>query len=323
MSIHKPVLAEKMIEYLVINQDGVYLDATLGDGGHAELICRTLSLNGKLIGLDQDEDALARAKERLKAYQDRTVFIKGNFSEMQDLLQEKGITQLDGVLMDLGVSSYQVETPHRGFSFHHQGPLDMRMDKELEQTAAHLVNNYAKRDLARIFKEYGEEKFAGRIASFIVEKRKIHPFQTTTDLVEVIKDAVPAAGRRKGGHPARRVFQALRLAVNQELENLQEALPQGVELLREGGRIGVISYHSLEDRRVKQIFKQRSRCTCPPELPLCRCVEDLKLLTPKPLYPEDEEISSNPRSRSARLRVAQKTRKTEREGGYYEGGKKL
>jgi len=302
------VLSNEVIDYLAVKPEGVYLDATLGDGGHALMVCQRLSSQGRLIGIDQDEDALKRAQENLKDYHDRVILIKGNFRNIKDLLIELKVYSVDGIIMDLGISSYQVDTPERGFSFHQVGPLDMRMDRSLPVSAARVLNHYSRGELLRVFRDYGEEKWASRIASFIVEERDKAEIKTTDKLVEIIKAAIPAAQRRTGGHPARRIFQALRLEVNQELESLQQALPQGVEMLANDGRFCIISYHSLEDRQVKHFFKNRSRCSCDPKLPLCKCIPDLEVLTPRPLYPSKEEIKRNPRSRSARMRVARKIR---------------
>jgi len=300
-------MEKEVLEYLLVKPGGVYLDATLGDGGHARKICSELSSQGIMIGIDQDEDALVRSRENLKQFLDRVVLLKGNFKNLKRILHQKGVFKVDGIIMDLGISSYQVDQGGRGFSFHREGPLDMRMDRSHHLSAYRVVNEYSREDLVRIFRDYGEEKWASRIASFIVEQRRREEILTTHQLVDIIKAAIPASRRRTGGHPARRVFQALRLEVNQEMESLRQALPQGVSLLAEEGRFCVISYHSLEDRLVKHYFKERSRCSCPPGFPVCTCQLDLELVTVKPLYPSPEEIEQNPRSRSARMRVAQKT----------------
>ena len=301
------MLAKEVIDYLAIEPEGVYLDATLGDGGHAYLICQRLSAKGRLIGIDQDGDALSRTKENLCNYLDRVIMVKGNFRDIFELMMDIGVCHVDGILMDLGVSSYQVETAERGFSFHQEGPLDMRMDRSIPGSASEIVNRYSQKELSRIFRMYGEEKWSQRIASFIVKNRNKKAITTTRELVNIIKDAIPASTRRVGGHPARKVFQALRMEVNQELKSLQEALYGGADLLSLNGRFCVISYHSLEDRPVKHFFKERSRCSCPPQLPVCRCFPDFDVLTSRPVYPAKDEVELNPRSRSARMRVARKT----------------
>ncbi len=304
--IHQPVLLERVIEYLDIKPDGIYVDATLGDGGHAEAICRHLSADGRLLGLDADEDALKRAGENLKAQDDKLFLVQDNFCNLVDVLAKYGISGIDGVLLDLGVSSYQVDTPERGFSFHYDGPLDMRMSRHLSSSACEVVNNYERGELVRVFKELGEERWASRIASFIVDYREKKEISTTAELVEIIKSAIPARYRRKGGHPARKVFQALRIEVNRELEHLKAVLPGAADSLNPGGRLVVISYHSLEDRLVKHFIRERSSCSCPPELPVCRCSPDLRIVSRKPVLPGEEEVVSNPRARSARMRVAEK-----------------
>ncbi len=296
-----------MLKYLEVRPHGIYVDATLGDGGHAGLICRRLSAKGALVGLDMDETSLKRARENLRDYAPRLVLVKDNFRNLREVLRLQGINEVDGILLDLGLSSSQVDRAERGFSFHQEGPLDMRMDGALSLSAHDVVNEYSRDRLARVFRDYGEERWARRVASFIVRHREEKgEISTTGELVEIIKSAVPARYRRRGGHPARRVFQALRIEVNRELENLKEVLPAGVESLREGGRICIISYHSLEDRIVKHFFRERAGCQCPPQVPRCGCTPDLKVITRRPVVPEREEVKINPRARSARLRVAQK-----------------
>ena len=289
------------------------MDATLGDGGHAAAICNFLSEGdgGRLIGLDRDEEALIRARNNLEGYKGCWELVKADFSEIKTVLKLRGYEQVDGIIMDLGLSSYQVDTPERGFSYQYDGPLDMRMDLDLPETAATILNERDASELARIFKEYGEERWASKIASFIVDFRKRKEIETTGQLVDIIKSAVPAGRRQKGGHPARRCFQALRIEVNKELEQLQKALMDSAEVLKEGGRLCVISYHSLEDRKVKKFFQwEANKCICPPGLPQCACEKKdrLKVLTKKPVKPKEWEINDNPRSRSAVMRVAQRTR---------------
>jgi len=255
-----------------------------------------------------DDEALRRARENLENCRNRLILVKENFRNIKRVLKENGIKSAEGIILDLGVSSYQVDTPKRGFSFHHDAPLDMRMDGDLSLTAREVINRYPRKELVRVFKEFGEERWASRIASFIEEQRQKKEINTTGELVELIKSAVPARFRRSGGHPARKVFQALRIEVNQELDNLKTVLPEGADVLSEGGRFAVISYHSLEDRAVKHFFRKRSSCTCPPEMPLCRCEPDMKVITRRPVVPGEEEVEENPRARSARLRVAEKRR---------------
>ncbi|MEW5921838.1 MAG: 16S rRNA (cytosine(1402)-N(4))-methyltransferase RsmH [Bacillota bacterium] len=306
---HIPVMLKETLELLDPAPGKVIVDATLGGGGHAAAILDKLQPGGKLIGLDRDEEALREAGARLAPYKDAFLPVKANFRELHSVLERCGVVAVDGILFDLGVSSHQLDSPQRGFAYRRDELLDMRMDIEQEQTAGDLLNRLNHRELAAIFRRYGEEKWAGRIASFIVAQRRKRPITHSGQLVEIIREAIPVAVRRKGGHPAKRVFQALRIAVNDELENLQGGLQQGIDALGPGGRITVIAYHSLEDRLVKEAFHRFSRgCTCPPGLPLCRCeaVTVLKLLTKKPLLPGREETGINPRAKSARLRAAEK-----------------
>ncbi len=304
-------MVKEVIQYLEPRSAGVYVDATLGGGGHALAICGRLSGGGVLIGLDRDEEALERARRNLQEFSGRFKLLKENFSNMKEILLRNGFTEVDGILLDLGLSSYQLDQPERGFAYQKDGPLDMRMDRDLPETAAGIVNKRDKDDLKRIFKHYGEERWASRIAGFIGEYRKKKEITTTGQLVEIIKAAIPAGYRQKGGHPARRCFQALRIEVNDELAQLREVLPQCADLLKIGGRLVVISYHSLEDRMVKQFLRTQSlKCQCPPGMPQCICErkEKLKILTGKPLKPSETEVKNNLRSRSARLRAAQRIR---------------
>lgn len=300
---HKPVLFEETIDALNIRPDGVYLDGTLGGGGHSEAILQRLT-TGTLLSIDQDPDAIKAAGERLKDY-DRSIIVRGNFSDMKELAAAHGLTELDGVLLDIGVSSYQLDTPERGFSYHHDAPLDMRMSKE-GPTAAELVNTLPREELARIFFQYGEEKNANRIADGICRTREVEKIETTGQLAEVIKSSVPAAVRRSEGHPARKTFQALRIAVNGELDRLREGLTAGFSLLKPGGRLAVITFHSLEDRIVKRQMNDWCQgCICPKDFPVCVCgrTPQGELLFKRGLTPSEAELVENPRARSARLRV--------------------
>lgn len=305
---HTPVLFHEAIDSLNIRPDGVYVDGTLGGGGHSAGICEKLGPEGLLIGIDRDTDALKAAGERLAGVKCRTSFIHGNYTDIRSILEEEGIEKIDGALLDLGVSSFQLDEAERGFSYMHSAPLDMRMDRDASFSAYDVVNDYSREDLTRIIKEYGEERWASRIASFIVKARAEKPVETTGELVEIIKKAVPASARRHGPHPAKRTFQAIRIEVNDELEGLRNALDQFIDLLAPGGRLSVITFHSLEDRIVKQRFqKGENPCTCPPGLP-CVCGKKPELIRrpKKPIGPSASELASNPRSRSAKLRTAEK-----------------
>ncbi|MDO9536522.1 MAG: 16S rRNA (cytosine(1402)-N(4))-methyltransferase RsmH [Bacillota bacterium] len=307
---HIPVMLNEVLFYLKPAPGKIIVDGTLGGGGHAEAVLKKLLPGGKLIGIDRDDDAIRASRERLLSYGPAFQAVKATFGDIAEITDELKIEGVDGLLLDLGVSSYQLDQSKRGFSYRDDVFLDMRMDQDLPKTAAALLEEMSHREMARIFREYGDEKWAGRIASFIIKYRlNKGPVSRSGQLVEIIRNAVPAAARRKGGHPAKRVFQALRIAVNQELDNLEKGLRQGIDILQPGGRIVVISYHSLEDGIVKKIFRDGSeRCICPPGIPVCGCgkVAVLKNLTKKPIYPEDQEISVNPRSKSARLRSAEK-----------------
>lgn len=307
---HTPVMLEEVIQCLEPAPEKIMVDATLGGGGHAEAILKQLQPGGILIGIDQDYHALEAAKARLCSFGDAFRPVKANFRQISAVMEEFGLEGIDGLLFDLGVSSYQLDCPDRGFSYRNDVLLDMRMDQDLSQTAAGLLKDLSGRQLARVFREYGEEKWAGRIASSIVKYRlNKGPVSRSKQLVGIIRDAIPAAARRKGGHPAKRIFQALRIAVNNELDSLKAGLKQGIEALQPGGRIVVIAYHSLEDEIVKKQFKESARgCICPPGIPVCRCnkVPVLKILTKKPLYAGQEEVTENPRAKSARLRAAEK-----------------
>ncbi|MWV45238.1 16S rRNA (cytosine(1402)-N(4))-methyltransferase RsmH [Paenibacillus sp. HJL G12] len=312
---HITVLKEEATEGLHIKRDGIYVDCTLGGAGHSSLIASKLGEYGRLIALDQDDWALNNAKERLAPFEDKISLVKTNFRELEETLKElavpmkDGIPQVDGILFDLGVSSPQFDEGERGFSYNHDAPLDMRMDQSSDLTAWHIVNEWPEKEIARVLFQYGEEKFSRRIAKFIIEHREQSPIQTTGKLVDIIKEGIPAAARRTGGHPAKRSFQALRIAVNDELGAFEEALHQAVRCLAPGGRVSVITFHSLEDRICKQIFNSYvGKCTCPPDFPMCVCggKGDLKLVNRKPIMAGEEELAQNPRARSAKLRVAEK-----------------
>lgn len=306
---HTSVLFNETIESLKIRPDGIYVDGTLGGGGHAEGICKLLGTDGVLIGIDRDKDALLAASNRLKEYKCQKIFVQSNYSDIKNVLRQQGIDSVDGVVLDLGVSSFQLDNKERGFSYMQDAPLDMRMNADDSFSAYNVINEYSEKELSRIIKEYGEERWASRIASFIVKKRKDEPISSTQELVDVIKAAVPAAARREGPHPAKRTFQAIRIEVNDELGQLKIAIDDFCDVLAKGGRISVITFHSLEDRIVKDIFAKRANpCECPKSLPVCVCgkIADIEKVTGKPIVPSNEELESNPRSRSAKLRVAEK-----------------
>ncbi len=304
---HKPVLLAETIEMLAIRAGGIYVDCTLGAGGHAQEILRRTGPRGRLIGIDKDRSALDRARKALAVYLDQVAFVAGDFRNLQAILTGLGIYQVDGILFDLGVSAFQILEPRRGFSYAYDAPLDMRMDQGAKLTAFDLVNNLDEKELAALIFRYGEEKWARRIASLIVARRRKSPITTTGQLVEVIKAAIPAPARRKGPHPAKRTFQALRIAVNDELSGLAQGLRAGISFLGSGARVVVISFHSLEDRIVKNIFRDfASPCICDVQLN-CTCGRgSLRILTRKPLTPAARELKLNPRARSAKLRAAEK-----------------
>lgn len=311
---HTSVLLAESLEGLNIKPDGIYVDGTLGGGGHAEEICKMLSEQGTLIGIDRDRDALAAAEARLAPYPCNKIFVQSNYSEIQSILKERKISGIDGALLDLGVSSFQLDTPERGFSYMQEAPLDMRMNRNDSFTAYDVVNNYTQKELTRVINKYGEERWAARIAAFIDKERKKEPITTTHQLVDIIKAAIPAAARREGPHPAKRTFQAIRIEVNDELGQLEKAVAAFCDVLNEGGRFCVITFHSLEDRIVKETFQQRlNPCTCPKDFPQCVCgkVPDIIKITKKPTTPGELELAENPRSRSAKLRVVEKRRRVE------------
>ncbi|EHK2356128.1 16S rRNA (cytosine(1402)-N(4))-methyltransferase RsmH [Clostridium perfringens] len=305
---HVSVLLDECINALNIKEDGIYVDCTLGGAGHSSEIVKRLSSDGRLIGFDQDKDALKAAGERLKDYKNVT-YVHSNFYAIYDVLTDLGIDGVDGILMDLGVSSYQLDNGERGFSYMQDAPLDMRMNRENEFSAYEIVNTYSEEELYRIIKEYGEEKFAKRIASFIVKNREEKNIETTLELVEIIKAAIPAKARREGPHPAKRTFQAIRIEVNKELEIISKTILDGVKKLNKGGRMAIITFHSLEDRIVKNTFKELANpCTCPSEFPVCVCNRkpEVKLISRKPIEASKEELEFNSRSRSAKLRIIEK-----------------
>ncbi len=304
-----PVMIKEVLKFLRPEPGKLYVDATLGMGGHAQAILERIP-GGKLVGIDQDIEALEQATKRLASFKEAFVAVKGNFAEIDAILQRLQLEVVDGIIFDLGVSSYQLDCDRRGFSYRNDVFLDMRMDADLPHTAADLLQSLSQKELAYLFHRYGEEKWASRIALFIVRYRLSHgPVLRSSQLVEIIKAAIPAGARRKGGHPAKRVFQALRIAVNKELDNLFLGLDGAIKRIRPGGRIAVLSYQSLEDEIVKRKFKELAQgCICPPGIPVCICgkTPSLKILTGKPLLPNDEEKDANPRSKSARLRAAEK-----------------
>ncbi|MCK4259011.1 MAG: 16S rRNA (cytosine(1402)-N(4))-methyltransferase RsmH [Halanaerobiales bacterium] len=306
---HTTVLLEETVQYLNVKPEGIYVDGTLGGGGHSLKIAKALGSGGHLIGIDQDEVALEIAKKRLTPYLEKITLVRDNFKNVKKALYYRGFEEIDGIIFDLGFSSLQVDDYERGFSYKRDAVLDMRMDQRQELTAREIVNSWNESELTRIIKEYGEEKWASRIAQFIVRERQRKQIDTTQDLVDLIKAAIPASARRSGPHPAKRTFQALRIAVNDELGVLKKALKDSLDLLKPGGRICVIAFHSLEDRIVKQFFRDLSKdCICPKDFPICVCGVKpvLKVITRKPITPGQEELEKNSRARSAFLRVAEK-----------------
>ena len=306
---HTSVLFDECMEGLDIKPDGIYVDGTMGGGGHSSGICSQLSEEGTFIGIDRDMDAHRAAQARLADYPCRKIFVQSNYSDINDVLEELDIDHIDGALLDLGVSSFQLDNPERGFSYMQDAPLDMRMNQQDDLTAWDVVNTYDAKELKEIISKYGEERWASRIAEFIVKKRQDAPLESTSELVDVIKAAIPAAARRDGPHPAKRTFQALRIHVNDELGQLERAIEAFCDVLAPDGRLCVITFHSLEDRIVKDIIARRvNPCTCPKEFPVCVCGKkpDIKKISGKPIVPTPEELEANPRSRSAKLRVAEK-----------------
>lgn len=305
---HVSVLLNECLDALNIKEDGIYVDGTLGGAGHSSEILKRLSQEGRLIGIDQDTDALKASQNRLQNFNNVT-FVHNNFHNIKQILDELDIEEVDGILMDLGVSSYQLDKGERGFSYMKDAPLDMRMNRDNEFSAYDVVNTYSEEELYRIIRDYGEEKFAKRIATFIVNARVEKNIETTLELVEIIKNAIPAKARREGPHPAKRTFQAIRIEVNSELSILNRAIEDGVDKLSKGGRMAIITFHSLEDRIVKNKFRDLAvSCRCPKEFPICVCGEKakVKVISRKAIEPTKEEVEINPRSRSAKLRVIEK-----------------
>lgn len=304
---HQSVLLNETIENLNIRPDGIYVDGTLGGGGHSLEIAKRLGDNGRLIGIDQDEDAIAAAGERLKEYADKVTIVRNNYCNIEQELNALGITHVDGILLDLGVSSFQLDTPERGFTYRKEdAPLDMRMDRRQSLTARDIVNDYSEAELFRIIRDFGEDRFAKNIAKHIVAARADKPIETTGELTAIIRASIPMKVQNTGGHPAKRTFQALRIELNKELEVLNDTLDEMIELLNEDGRICIITFHSLEDRIVKTLFrKNENPCTCPSDFPVCVCGKKPKgiVITRKPILPSEEELEENSRSKSAKLRV--------------------
>ena len=303
---HKSVLLDETIEGLSIRPDGIYVDGTLGGAGHASEVCQRLSAKGRFIGIDQDQDAIIAASERLAAYEDRVTIIRSNYCYMVPELAARGINKVDGILLDLGVSSYQLDNEERGFTYRVDAPLDMRMDQRQMQTASDIVNGYEEKELYRIIRDYGEDKFAKNIAKHIVAARQVKPITTTGELTEIIRESIPMKMQVKSGHPAKRTFQAIRIELNRELDVLRDSLDGMIDILDDGGRLCIITFHSLEDRIVKTIFrKNENPCTCPSDFPVCVCGKKSKgkVITRKPILPGETEMEENPRSKSAKLRI--------------------
>ncbi len=306
---HTSVLLEETIENLDIKADGIYVDGTLGGGGHSYEICKRLGDGGRLIGIDQDAAAIEAGTKRLEPFSDKVTVVRSNYCDMHQVLDGLGIPAVDGIVLDLGVSSYQLDTADRGFSYREDAPLDMRMDQRQTLTARDIVNEYSEMKLYQIIRDYGEDKFAKNIAKHIVAARQQKPIETTLELAEIIKRAIPMKVRAVGGHPAKRTFQAIRIELNHELEVLQNSIDDMISLLNDGGRLCIITFHSLEDRIVKSIFRQNENpCECPPSFPVCVCgkVSQGKVVTRKPILPSAEELEVNSRSKSAKLRVFMK-----------------
>ena len=308
---HTSVLLTETIEGLKIKPEGIYVDGTLGGGGHSYEIAARLKGSGKLIGIDQDDAAIKAAGERLREYGDTVTIVRSNYRNTKGVLAGLGIEKIDGMMLDLGVSSYQLDNQERGFSYRYDTPLDMRMDMRQNMSAKEIVNNYSEMELFRVIRDYGEDKFAKNIAKHIVRAREEKPIETTGELNEIIKAAIPAKMRAEGGHPSKRTFQAIRIECNRELEVLKESLEELIDLLSPGGRLCIITFHSLEDRIVKTAFKQAANpCTCPPNFPVCICgkVSKGKVITGKPILPSEEELEENSRSKSAKLRIFEKAK---------------
>lgn len=306
---HIPIMLDSVIENLKIKPDGVYVDGTVGGAGHSSEILRRLSDRGRLIAIDQDRAAVETAKARLSAISDRATVVKSNFVNFDIVLDDLGVNRVDGVLLDLGVSSYQFDQADRGFSYRFDAPLDMRMDQSQDETAADIINGYSEEELTRILREYGEEPFASRIAKNICRRREEKPIRTTFELNELITSSIPASARRDGGHPSKQTFQAIRIVLNRELQVLEESIDLMIRRLSPGGRLCIITFHSLEDRIVKTAMRTAEKpCICPPDFPVCVCgrIPSGKVITRKPIVPDEEEMKKNPRSKSAKLRVFEK-----------------
>ena len=303
---HRSVLLEETIDGLHIIPDGIYVDGTLGGGGHSYEVCRRLGDKGSIIGIDQDAAAIEAAGIRLKDFGEKVTIVRSNYRDMKSKLHELGIDKVDGIILDLGVSSYQLDTAERGFSYRADAPLDMRMDTRQQITARDIVNDYGEEELYRVIRDYGEDKFARNIAKHIVMERGKHPIETTGELTEIVRRAIPMKYQKRSGHPAKRTFQAIRIELNRELEALRDSLDDMIELLNPGGRLCIITFHSLEDRIVKSAFKKNENpCTCPPDFPVCVCgkVSKGSIVTRKPILPGEEEMELNSRSKSAKLRI--------------------
>ena len=303
---HKSVLLEETIEGLSIKPDGIYVDGTLGGGGHAYEVCRRLGEKGSIVGIDQDAAAIEAAGARLKDFGEKVTIVRSNYCDMKSRLRELGIDKVDGIILDLGVSSYQLDTAERGFSYREDAPLDMRMYTRQKMTARDIVNDYSEMDLYRVIRDYGEDKFAKNIAKHIVAERGKRPIETTGQLTEIIRASIPMKYQKKSGHPAKRTFQAIRIELNRELDVLRDSLDDMIDILNPGGRLCIITFHSLEDRIVKSAFKKNENpCTCPPDFPVCVCgkVSKGSIVTRKPILPGAEEMENNSRSKSAKLRI--------------------
>ena len=308
--VHKSVLLNETIDGLNIQPDGIYVDGTLGGGGHAYEVCRRLGDKGSIVGIDQDAAAIEAAGNRLKDFGEKVTIVRSNYCDMKSKLHELGIDKVDGIVLDLGVSSYQLDTAERGFSYRDDAPLDMRMDTRQKMTARDIVNDYEEMELYRVIRDYGEDKFAKNIAKHIVAARKVKPIETTGELTEIIRASIPMKYQKKSGHPAKRTFQAIRIELNRELEVLKDSLDDMIDLLNPGGRLCIITFHSLEDRIVKSAFrKNENPCTCPSDFPVCVCgkVSKGSILTRKPILPSEEEMEENSRAKSAKLRIFERS----------------
>lgn len=308
--VHKSVLLNETIDGLNIQPDGIYVDGTLGGGGHAYEVCRRLGDKGSIVGIDQDAAAIEAAGNRLKDFGEKVTIVRSNYCDMKSKLHELGIDKVDGIVLDLGVSSYQLDTAERGFSYREDAPLDMRMDTRQKITARDIVNDYEEMELYRVIRDYGEDKFAKNIAKHIVAARKVKPIETTGELTEIIRASIPMKYQKKSGHPAKRTFQAIRIELNRELEVLKDSLDDMIDLLNPGGRLCIITFHSLEDRIVKSAFrKNENPCTCPSDFPVCVCgkVSKGSILTRKPILPSKEEMEENSRAKSAKLRIFERS----------------